>query len=1180
MPRRPAPPLSHATNNRTQSAGRAASWAQVIIWMLGLSLFALGGKVTPSVAQTIPVATVTPIPTATDPLPSGTETPLPFTAVPTATAPIILPTPTNPQPEATATALPLAPPTPTATVPPVAQATATEQPNMLLSEFLADPKAVSDEAGEWLELYNAGATAVNLRGWTLADLDNDRHMIGVDLIIEAGQYLVLARNGDSASNGGIQVSYVYNNLSLANSNDELLLFTPTGGEVDRVSWGEGATLVNQSGASLQRTTMTSPGSWTASTTTWLGSAGDQGSPGSGYTAREGMPTPAASSTPGATATPAAQWAIASAPGILQIEEVYYSGSDDEFVALLNTGTVPLDLAGWVIGDEETPGEGEGMYGLPAGYLLAPGALFVVARDPTAFQTRWGSSPHAAFAGDNPALRLERRRELATGEWALNNSGDEVMLLSPSGELVDAVAFAGGNYAAVGLTGVLKSPQSDSLQQVPGPQFPTEREVRHRFLYAPPAPFTVVGLPSAQLSAPVALADQLVGIWGSLGAQSNFSSAGSAPPHYLLAAGAAQGLQFLAIADPTVTWPWTAQSPTILLPAWRWADSEGAKAILYGSNQEQFSDQNALLTFLARGGQPGAWLDKTPPGAALAAFNADSVTAPGDLPALYKSWAAAGAPQLPAGNAQPTLPGARNPTPRYTGLAVATVDQAALLAALSAHRGWLTSAPGLWLTLQVESSGARQWMGTTLAPANEVTIEIVYGDQQGDLAGLALWQNNVPIRQLDVGVGNHTWRLTVPALPDTFLFAVATQADGDFAVTSPIQVATATGGQVILNEVLPAAWDDHNGDGEISTADEFIELYNPSPYPLSLVGWQLVDAAGDGVDGRRFTFKAGQFVNGYGWLRLFNADTYISLNNENEYVRLLNPAGEEIDRVSWAINPGRGASLSRIPDGGKWLEGDGTPGRANRLFTGERTYVGPTATPKVKQKLNEREDDYLTPTPVQLPPTYGQAGGPPGSIAQSKLAGLEAWVEFRGVVTAPPGLFNASIYLADPAPDPVNGPLAGIGINVYLRNGAYPVLKEGEWVRVRGQLRSFRGEMELWVRSVTDIWPLEQEVLLAPLPVQVADIGESLEGRLVTLWGEVSSWQGDSIFLVDPANPNAPAVQITVRSSTGWRRPYVNKGQRWQATGIVSQFARESPWNGGYRILVRGELDLVKIKGPR
>jgi hypothetical protein len=28
---------------------------------------------------------------------------------------------------------------------------------------------------------------------------------------------------------------------------------------------------------------------------------------------------------------------------------------------------------------------------------------------------------------------------------------------------------------------------------------------------------------------------------------------------------------------------------------------------------------------------------------------------------------------------------------------------------------------------------------------------------------------------------------------------------------------------------------------------------------------------------------------------------------------------------------------------------------------------------------------------------------------------------------------------------------------------------------------------------------------------------------------------------------------------------------------VSQFARESPWNGGYRVLVRYKTDLVKVK---
>jgi hypothetical protein len=38
---------------------------------------------------------------------------------------------------------------------------------------------------------------------------------------------------------------------------------------------------------------------------------------------------------------------------------------------------------------------------------------------------------------------------------------------------------------------------------------------------------------------------------------------------------------------------------------------------------------------------------------------------------------------------------------------------------------------------------------------------------------------------------------------------------------------------------------------------------------------------------------------------------------------------------------------------------------------------------------------------------------------------------------------------------------------------------------------------------------------------------------------------------------------------------VRLGEAWQATGVVSQFARETPWNGGYRMLVRWQNDLVK-----
>ena len=475
------------------------------------------------------------------------------------------------------------------------------------------------------------------------------------------------------------------------------------------------------------------------------------------------------------------------------------------------------------------------------------------------------------------------------------------------------------------------------------------------------------------------------------------------------------------------------------------------------------------------------------------------------------------------------------------------------------------------------------MGSTIPSENTVTLEIHYGDSQGDLAGLALWQDDRPLRQLDLPAGNQRWQITIPALPNTFLYAVATQQDGDFAITAPLYVLPATGGAVQLNEVLPAPWADHNGDGAVNTDDEFIELYNPSPQPLSLDGWQLLDASAEGGNGRAFTFGTGQVIRGYDWLVLYHSASRISLNNENESVSLRNPSGIEVDRIGWEVNPGRGSSLSRLPDGATWQRGHATPGEANEPFSEDRVapYPGnpsPNKNPTPsKSPKDENEDDNELPPPIQLDPSYGQAGGPPASVAQSKLSGLEADVEFYAVVTAPPGLFNATIYVADPAPDPRNGPLAGIGINIYSWKALYPALQEGDRVRVRGILKSFRGEMELQLLDASTIQRVGSGLPLQPLPVTGEEIGESLEGRLVTFRGIVSGWQGDSIFLSDPSAPDAEAVRVTVRSSTGLRRPYVNRGEQWRVTGIVSQFSWEAPWNGGYRVLVRYKDDLIKMK---
>ncbi|HXF60303.1 MAG TPA: hypothetical protein VNK95_01720, partial [Caldilineaceae bacterium] len=230
---------------------------------------------------------------------------------------------------------------------------------------------------------------------------------------------------------------------------------------------------------------------------------------------------------------------------------------------------------------------------------------------------------------------------------------------------------------------------------------------------------------------------------------------------------------------------------------------------------------------------------------------------------------------------------------------------------------------------------------------------------------------------------------------------------------------------------------------------------------------------------------------------------------------------------------------------------------------------------------QHEDDEEDKGEEALLPPHGQAPGPPASLAAAKLQGLEASVEFRAQVVVPPGLFNNSVYVAEPARtlDGVTLPIAGLGIHVYLQGGEFLPMQEGDWVLVRGVLKSFRGEMEVRLAEPGQLWPIGPGTPLLPLPVQVSEIGESLEGRLVTFTGVVTGWQGDSLYLGDPAAPTAPAVRVTVRSSLGWRRPYVQKGEVFQVTGVVSQFAREAPWNGGYRVLLRYRSDLVRLSTP-
>jgi len=107
--------------------------------------------------------------------------------------------------------------------------------DLVLSEFLARPSAVSDVAGEWVELYNAAAYPIDLTGFELHDDSNDTHIINAPLILPPGAYVVLARNVDYGSNGGVVAAYEYSNFVLDDGSDEIVL-SFDGIEIDRFEY--------------------------------------------------------------------------------------------------------------------------------------------------------------------------------------------------------------------------------------------------------------------------------------------------------------------------------------------------------------------------------------------------------------------------------------------------------------------------------------------------------------------------------------------------------------------------------------------------------------------------------------------------------------------------------------------------------------------------------------------------------------------------------------------------------------------------------------------------------------------------------------------------------------------------------------------------------------------------------
>ena len=108
---------------------------------------------------------------------------------------------------------------------------------IMISEIMINPAAVSDSYGEWFEIVNTTDSIINIDGWSIKDSNGDMHTIGIEneiISIDAGQFFVLARNNNLSLNGGLNVDYVYENFSLSNSEDQIIIMDSSGAIIDEV----------------------------------------------------------------------------------------------------------------------------------------------------------------------------------------------------------------------------------------------------------------------------------------------------------------------------------------------------------------------------------------------------------------------------------------------------------------------------------------------------------------------------------------------------------------------------------------------------------------------------------------------------------------------------------------------------------------------------------------------------------------------------------------------------------------------------------------------------------------------------------------------------------------------------------------------------------------------------------
>jgi cysteine-rich repeat protein len=121
---------------------------------------------------------------------------------------------------------------------------------LVITEVMPNPDAVSDQKGEWFEIYNPTANAIDLTGWTLKSATYTHKVIAGGPfvpnppILQPKTYGVLIALSDSTQNNGIKALYAWIDeptggfFALLNTGQvHITLVNPAGKTIDDINYG-------------------------------------------------------------------------------------------------------------------------------------------------------------------------------------------------------------------------------------------------------------------------------------------------------------------------------------------------------------------------------------------------------------------------------------------------------------------------------------------------------------------------------------------------------------------------------------------------------------------------------------------------------------------------------------------------------------------------------------------------------------------------------------------------------------------------------------------------------------------------------------------------------------------------------------------------------------------------------